>query len=212
MKDVRVDAAGKLHCPKCGSSNFDLARTGKAKLGGFLTVGVGVMMLPKRMKCLQCGEWCKSGDAKPLPTTRTAGATQYVKFNCLKCNTKHSTMPDSTQFRCGWCQGVNRWVICPTCKRTLQVLEEWSAVHCRLCGADFATSWTSDSAQTVQSDAPGASSGPEDLEAPADEEAKDAEGDGADFVSALERLVSLRDAGALSSEEFEQAKKKLLDA
>src|SRR5205823_1533076 len=69
MKDVRVDAEGHLHCPKCGGTSFDMARTGKAKVSGFLTVGVGVILLPKRMKCLQCGTWSKSGNAKPLPLT-----------------------------------------------------------------------------------------------------------------------------------------------
>jgi DNA-directed RNA polymerase subunit RPC12/RpoP len=219
MKDVSVDGQGNLRCPSCGSSNFDLARTGKAKVSGFLTIGVGVMLLPKRMKCLQCGKWATSGDAKPLPKTRAASsspapvirpATKWVKFTCLKCNTRHSTAQDSTQFRCGRCQGVTRWVVCPGCKKTVQVLEEWDAVHCRVCGTDFATQWTSDSAQTIQTDAPGASPGPEGLDAPSGEEAKDAKSDGADFVGSLERLVSLREAGGITSEEFDQAKRKLL--
>jgi hypothetical protein len=47
VKDVLVDAAGELRCPVCNGRQFDLERTKKAKIGGFLALGVGVMLTPK---------------------------------------------------------------------------------------------------------------------------------------------------------------------
>lgn len=63
MKDA-VLKNGELVCPNCGSHQFDLQRTGKAKVGGYVTLGIGVMLLPKRIKCLVCGEYSKSGNAQ----------------------------------------------------------------------------------------------------------------------------------------------------
>jgi len=66
VKDVLVDANGELRCPVCNGRNFDLQRTKKAKIGGYLAVGVGVMLMPKRMTCLACGAVSKSGNAKQV--------------------------------------------------------------------------------------------------------------------------------------------------
>ena len=66
MRDVLIDDEGNLRCPKCKTGTFDRERTVKAKTAGFLTVGPGLFLLPKRMRCLACGTISKSGNAKPL--------------------------------------------------------------------------------------------------------------------------------------------------
>lgn len=60
MQDVLVDQEGKLRCPKCKGSNFDMQRSLKAKV----MFGVGALLASKRMKCLTCGELSKAGNAQ----------------------------------------------------------------------------------------------------------------------------------------------------
>lgn len=69
MKSTIVYEDGSVRCPKCGASVLGAAtkRTGKAKLVGVVTVGVGVVAMPKRLKCSGCGENLKRGDGKPQP-------------------------------------------------------------------------------------------------------------------------------------------------
>lgn len=56
MKKTQVDSEGNVVCPKCGAKNaFALKRTAKAKVIGVATVGVGVLAMPKRAKCMGCG-------------------------------------------------------------------------------------------------------------------------------------------------------------
>lgn len=64
MKSTIVDSQGNVHCPKCGSTQFTSKRTGKAKWGGVITLGVGVAAMPKRLKCQGCGENLKTGSGK----------------------------------------------------------------------------------------------------------------------------------------------------
>lgn len=64
MKSTQVDQDGNVRCPKCGGKQFTSKRTGKAKWAGVLTVGVGVAVMPKRLKCQGCGENLKTGSAK----------------------------------------------------------------------------------------------------------------------------------------------------
>lgn len=53
---------GTLRCPKCGGTSFDAKRSGKAKVIGGLTVGVGALLAPKsRVKCETCGTVFKRG-------------------------------------------------------------------------------------------------------------------------------------------------------
>jgi hypothetical protein len=56
MKKTQVDSDGNVTCPKCGAKNqFAIKRTGKAKLVGVATIGVGAVVMPKRAKCMGCG-------------------------------------------------------------------------------------------------------------------------------------------------------------
>jgi hypothetical protein len=64
VKRTIVDASGDVRCPNCGArDSFVSKRTGKAKLIGVATVGVGVVAMPKRLKCNGCGTNLKRGRA-----------------------------------------------------------------------------------------------------------------------------------------------------
>lgn len=56
MKRTVVDENGDVRCPKCGARNsFTVKRTGKAKWVAGMTMGVGALAMPKRLKCNGCG-------------------------------------------------------------------------------------------------------------------------------------------------------------
>lgn len=64
MKSTWVDDEGNVRCPKCGGKQFTSKRTGKAKWAGALAMGVGMAVMPKRLKCQGCGENLKTGSAR----------------------------------------------------------------------------------------------------------------------------------------------------
>lgn len=67
MKRTQVDETGDVRCPKCGARNsFTVKRTGKAKFVGVVTLGVGVVAMPKRLKCNGCGTNLKRAGARPI--------------------------------------------------------------------------------------------------------------------------------------------------
>ncbi len=55
MKSTQVTADGQVRCPVCGSTFFTEKRTGKAKWLTVPTIGLGVLLAPKRLKCGGCG-------------------------------------------------------------------------------------------------------------------------------------------------------------
>ncbi len=55
MKSTQVTADGQVRCPVCGSTFFTEKRTGKAKWLTVPTIGIGVLLAPKRLKCGGCG-------------------------------------------------------------------------------------------------------------------------------------------------------------
>jgi ribosomal protein S27E len=62
MKRAEVQSDGTVRCPNCGAVNsFTTKRTGKAKLLGVATAGVGAVAMPKRLKCNGCGTNLKRG-------------------------------------------------------------------------------------------------------------------------------------------------------
>lgn len=62
MKKTVIDEEGDVRCPKCGAKNsFTVKRTGKAKWAGAVTLGVGALVMPKRLKCNGCGANLKRG-------------------------------------------------------------------------------------------------------------------------------------------------------
>ncbi len=62
MQDIRIDDEGNQRCWKCGGKNFDEKRTFRSKA----TLGVGALLTHKKLKCLKCGEYNQTGNAKPF--------------------------------------------------------------------------------------------------------------------------------------------------
>lgn len=63
VKSTVIDENGDVRCPVCGAKNsFTAKRTGKAKLIGGATVGVGALLAPKRLRCNGCGTNLKAAD------------------------------------------------------------------------------------------------------------------------------------------------------
>jgi len=75
MKSTYVDENGDVRCPVCGARNsFTVKRTGKAKWAAGLTVGVGALVTPKRLKCNGCGANLKrAGADAPRTPPRSTG-------------------------------------------------------------------------------------------------------------------------------------------
>jgi DNA-directed RNA polymerase subunit RPC12/RpoP len=62
MRTTRVDKeTGDVRCPKCGANSFITKRTVKGKLMGATMGGVGIALMPKRLKCMGCGKNLKFG-------------------------------------------------------------------------------------------------------------------------------------------------------
>ena len=63
MKSTEVTEDGDVRCPKCGARNqFVAKRTGKAKLMAGVTLGVGALAAPKRLRCMGCGTNLKASN------------------------------------------------------------------------------------------------------------------------------------------------------
>lgn len=61
MKDIRVDDDGELRCWNCGSKGLLPKRTARSKVA----FGVGALATKKKLKCMVCGEYNATGNAKP---------------------------------------------------------------------------------------------------------------------------------------------------
>lgn len=68
MRNVRVDEHGNLVCWKCGTGNLLPKRTTRSKV----IVGVGALATKKKLKCLACGEYNDTGNAKPTASAKAA--------------------------------------------------------------------------------------------------------------------------------------------
>lgn len=68
MRNVRVNEHGELVCWKCGSKNLLAKRTTRSKVA----VGVGALATKKKLKCLACGEYNDTGNAKPSASAKAA--------------------------------------------------------------------------------------------------------------------------------------------
>jgi ribosomal protein S27E len=83
MKSTIVGEDGSVRCPVCGAVNsFTSKRTAKAKVIGVATVGVGVLAMPKRLKCNGCGTNLKhglSGNARALAQIREAKQAKQAR-------------------------------------------------------------------------------------------------------------------------------------
>ena len=57
MKMVKFDEDGVMRCHKCDGINFKMKRTVRAKIIGWVTIGIGALATKKKAKCLQCGKY-----------------------------------------------------------------------------------------------------------------------------------------------------------
>ncbi|MEV6773832.1 hypothetical protein AB0N05_34875 [Nocardia sp. NPDC051030] len=90
MRNILLDQAGELRCAYCRSSQFQHKRTTRSKAmgagaavtagvptGGIgLLAGAGTLATAKKMKCLACGQYNKTGNAKTLPAEPVRTAEQ----------------------------------------------------------------------------------------------------------------------------------------
>lgn len=62
MKSTNVNSTGQVTCPNCGATgSFRAKRTPKAKVIGILTLGIGALVMPRRLNCDGCGAYLKRG-------------------------------------------------------------------------------------------------------------------------------------------------------
>lgn len=84
VKRTVVDSSGDVRCPTCGARNsFTSKRTGKAKLIGVATVGVGVVAMPKRLKCNGCGTNLKRGAAPHAQLPALSPRTKLIVWSAI---------------------------------------------------------------------------------------------------------------------------------
>jgi hypothetical protein len=95
MKRAKVEN-GTVGCPTCGSTSFDVERTTKGKTVGFMTVGVGVFLVPKRLKCLSCGTAYKRGNRGSV---RSADKTHTAELSTASAAVGRVLGDDTTTFQ-----------------------------------------------------------------------------------------------------------------
>lgn len=62
ISEVADRSEGDVRCPKCGGTQFKAKRSGRGKVIGVATVGVGAVLAPKsRVKCVTCGTEYRRG-------------------------------------------------------------------------------------------------------------------------------------------------------
>jgi hypothetical protein len=131
----------------------DRVRVEPAKARGFLTLGVGVMLLPKRMKCLRCGTWSKSGNAKPTaappqvsgqlgtgtivtPAMGQGSVPGSINAPCQRClalTDLAGLSVSADQFQCRSCNAMNHVAKCPS-TGALMILDDSPSWRCPSCG------------------------------------------------------------------------------
>lgn len=216
VQNIWIDASGELLCPTCGSRNLSYRRTRRAKLTGVVTVGVGVVALPKRIQCIACREYFKS-PAVPAPQVPAAEAPHVT--NTAPAVTLQALNMDEGDIEVyiddGEWIGAARLSMLRSARPGLTsqqyaqitnlMLERKPAPVGRLTaeGATALVARLEEHGFTAHAEGPEPSS--QEISAgSAPAEPVD------DVVSQLERLASLRDRGVLTDDEFAQQKAKLL--
>jgi large subunit ribosomal protein L7/L12 len=207
MKSTVVDENGDVTCPRCGAkNNFTSKRSGKAKIGLGLMTGPGALLAPKRLQCQGCGKYLKTA------ATRTAGPVRAAPSKAQLL----PTVPDGTEVVL---TSVGRKKVSVIkilmehtelgLKDTKAFVDEVSSGHCvvgtfRDEDAENLRSALTEVGATVEVHRPQAEPKPDAMTT----------GTGTDDsgVTSLERLVALRESGALTDEEFAAAKQRVIDA
>jgi hypothetical protein len=86
MRDVLVDQHGDFRCPNCHGRHFDHKRTLRGKVAAGAVILPAALLVPKRMKCLGCGTYAKTGSAQqwhdappPAPTASVVRTDPLTK-------------------------------------------------------------------------------------------------------------------------------------
>jgi hypothetical protein len=102
MQDIRIDDEGNFRCWKCGGKNFDEKRTFRSKAA----LGVGALLTHKKLKCLGCGEYNDTGNAKPFTgpagTMKDRMEARTAKLQSKAAESKGGERPS---IRGGWAEG-----------------------------------------------------------------------------------------------------------
>jgi len=211
MKTTVVDENGDVRCPRCGAKNgFTVKRTGKAKLGLGLAVGVGALAAPKRLQCQGCGVYLKQGPPAKS-NARHARNGRAPKLSVTLAEAGSSVVLDAV--------GPRKIAVIKVLRDSLrlglrEVKELADGVE---VGPSVIGTFSSDDAAvlvealcevgaTAHIDIPAES--PLSLPMPSPEAADLAS---ADVVAGLERLGRLHADGLLTAEEFAAAKQRVLD-
>lgn len=205
MKNIWMDDDGELVCPACGSRNLSYRRTRAAKLGGYLTVGVGVVAMPKRIQCIACREYFKSpAIARPRVAAPTATAVT-APGNLSSLGMEEGNVAVWID-DCEW-MGATRLNMLRTARPgltadayariQLEMLEK-KPVQVALLNqesADLLVKRLQEHGFTARAEASSSQNGRS----------------AADVLAQLERLGDLRDRGVLTDEEFAVQKARLLE-
>jgi hypothetical protein len=204
MRDVVIDQYGTLRCPNCGGTNFDRERTGLAKVAGWVTIGVGLFLLPKRMRCLACNTWSRSGNARKVRVAgdgaslrvvtapQQSGASQFTAPQIPSRAVAKKRARQEGRWHTG--EGGHAWYW-----TNMWFCAAHDRARCPDCGAppSFIPGRAGDPSLAARSQVRSEPDEPPDgqVESVADE---------------IRRLAQLREERLLTDAEFEQAKRKLL--
>jgi len=61
MRSVDLGDDNTPCCPYCGSTALQMERTKVNKLGGYATVGIGLFVAGRKVRCVACGKFSKPG-------------------------------------------------------------------------------------------------------------------------------------------------------
>lgn len=203
MKSTVVDEYGDVVCPYCGAKNsFTSKRSGKAKVGLGLTVGVGALLAPKRLQCQGCGKYLKTAGSRPKGPARarakpvTSGGTTVMltsagpkKIQVIKVVREYTGL------------GLKE------AKSIVDAAGTKQAVVGAFGGEDAAVIAAALTAAGAVAQLNHPLAG-----AQAETRTMSLEPEAGGVVGDLERLAALHASGALTDEEFAAAKRRIIDA
>lgn len=94
MRSVGLRADNTPCCPYCGSTSLEMERTKLNKVGGFATVGIGLFVAGRKVRCVACGKFSKPGNPvarharrghPDTSATPTPPQTEAISRRCSGC-------------------------------------------------------------------------------------------------------------------------------